>query len=218
MDSNNPPLANEGDSHVPHPSAATTAWEYFNPLTEIDIRAAGDLPHWTQGSVWYFVTFRLADALPRGVVETMQYERELWKQYHDLQNLSPEELTEYHRLFSARYEELLHAGDGSYALRDPAIAAIIDNALTHFEGQRYDLDEFIVMPNHVHLLVKPYPERKLEKILHSLKSYTANQINQQLNRSGQLWQHESYDHMVRSPSAMEAIRQYIRNNPNSLQK
>ena len=94
-------------------------WEYFNPNTEIDIRTGGNLPHWEQGSVWYFVTFRLNDALPRAVVEKIKQEREYWKQTHDSTHLSPENLLEYHQLFSERIETLLDAGSGSCVLRDP---------------------------------------------------------------------------------------------------
>ncbi len=192
---------------------ASAAWEYFNPSTEIDIRSGGDLPHWEQGSVWYFVTFRLADALPAEVVEKITKERELWKQTHDLDHLTREELAEYHHLFSDRYEALLNAGSGSCVLRDPAIAKIVDEALHHFDGQRYDLDEYVIMPNHVHVLIKPLNGHGLADITHSWKSFTANQINKRLGKTGQFWQHESYDHIVRNERAMNAIRRYIRENP-----
>lgn len=193
--------------------APATMWEYFNPGKEVDIRTGGNLPHWERGSVWYFVTFRLADALPKAVAQDLRQRREHWKQTHDLRNLSPEQIAEYHRLFSQRYEDLLNAGHGSCVLRDPAIAEIVYDALSYFEGERYVLDERIVMPNHVHLLVNPLEGERLIKIVHSWKSYTANAINMRLSRVGQLWQHESYDHIVRNESAMNAIRSYIRENP-----
>lgn len=193
--------------------APATPWEYFNPLSEIDIRTGGNLPHWEQGSVWYFVTFRLADALPRDVVEKIQQQREQWRRTHDLKKLTREELGEYHQLFSARYEQLLHAGSGSCVLRDPPNADTMRGALRHFDGRRYVLDEHVVMPNHVHVLVKPLAGHGLAEIMHSWKSYTANQLNRRLGRTGQFWQHESYDHIVRNEPAMDAIRRYIRENP-----
>ena len=205
--------ASSSKASKPKEQDVPATWEYFDPSTEIDIRTGGDLPHWEQGSVWYFVTFRLADALPQAVVEKIKQERDHWRQVHDINHLTPEEIAEYHRLFSGRYEELLNAGSGSCVLRDPAIAGIVDGALRHFEGQRYELDEYVIMPNHVHVLVKPMARQRLMDILHSWKSFTANQINQRLGRTGQLWQHESYDHIVRHESAMEAIRRYIRENP-----
>jgi REP element-mobilizing transposase RayT len=193
-------------------SSAPTTWEYFHPSTEIDIHT-GDLPHWEQGAVWYFVTFRLADSLPQSVVNELKEERERWKQSHEQDNLTPAQLAEYHRLFSGRYEALLNAGSGSCVLRDPAIAKVVDDALRHFDGQRYELDEYVIMPNHVHVLVKPRPGHRLVDILHSWKSFTANLINKRLGKTGQFWQHESYDHIVRHDRAMNAIRRYIRENP-----
>ncbi len=202
------------EQDAPATSAArATVWDFFSPLSEIEIRTGGNLPHWEQGSVWYFVTFRLADALPCAVVEKIQQQREQWRQTHDLKNLSREELAEYHQLFSARYEQLLNAGSGSCVLRDPPNADIVHGALRYFDGQRYALDDYVVMPNHVHVLVKPLPGHGLADILHSWKSYTANQLNGRLGRTGQLWQHESYDHIVRNEAAMESIRRYIRENP-----
>jgi type I restriction enzyme R subunit len=188
-------------------------WEYLNPLTEIDIRVGGHLPHWEQGSVWYFVTFRLADSIPSSVVEDIKQQREAWKRVHDPKNLPREALIEYHHLFSRRYEQLLRSGLGACILRDPANAQIVADALRFFDGQRYELDQHVVMPNHVHVLVKPHPGHHLANILHSLKSFTANRLNRRLGRTGQLWQHESYDHIVRNEEAMHALRRYIRENP-----
>ena len=187
-------------------------WEYFNPQTEFDIHH-GNLPHWYQGSAWYFITFRLADALPAAVIDTIKHERDHWKQTHDVNNLSHQERAEYHRLFSDRYETLLNAGSGACVLRDPSTAKIVEDALHHFAGQRYELDEYVIMPNHVHVLVKPLHGHTLSDITHSWKSFSANLINKRHGKTGQLWQHESYDHIVRDDHAMDAIRRYIRNNP-----
>ena len=205
--------SSSGACSKPELEAPATLWEYLNPSTEIEIRSGENLPHWEQGSVWYFVTFRLADALPLAVVEKLKKERERWKQTHDLDNLSSAELAEYHRLFSDRYETLLNAGSGSCVLRNEVNAKIVRDALQYFEGQRYVLDEFVIMPNHVHVLVKPMNGHGLPDITHSWKSFTANQINQRLGKTGSFWQHESYDHIVRHERAMEAIRRYIRENP-----
>ncbi|MBA4138270.1 MAG: hypothetical protein C0518_13235 [Opitutus sp.] len=163
--------------------------------------------------MWCFVTFRLADSLPRAVVDEIRHQREEWRRTHDLKELSREERAEFHRRLSERYENLLHAGSGSCVLRDPVNGDVVCGALRYFAGVRYLLDEFVVMPNHVHVLVKPLPGHGPAEILHSWKSHTANQLNWRLGRTGQLWQHESFDHLVRNDAAMEAIRRYIRENP-----
>ena len=193
-------------------SATSDTWEYFNPFTEIKIQKGGDLPHWSQEKVWYFITYRLADSLPQKVIEEIQQQREAWLKTHDANNLSQKEIAEYYKLFSERYETLLNAGSGSCLLKDPVNAEIVVNAFRFFENQRYELDEFVVMPNHVHVLVRPLNGHRLEDILHSWKSFTANKINKRMGRTGQLWLHESYDHIVRNERAMNAIRLYIRNN------
>ena len=69
------------------------------------------------------------------------------------------------------------------------------------------------MPNHVHALVKPLGEHKISDILHTWKSFTANQINKRESCSGQLWMHESYDHIVRNEESLKYIRRYINKNP-----
>ncbi len=82
-----------------------------------------------------------------------------------------------------------------------------------FDGQRYELDQWVIMPNRVHVLMAPKEGFALEEILHAWKSFTAHAINQLLSRQGQLWQRESFDHLVRSPAHLERFRQYICDNP-----
>ena len=188
---------------------------FFDPNNEIQIHT-GNLPHWQQKNVWYFITFRLADSIPADVTEEIKSERELWLKINPKGkdgSYSKEELNEYYRLFSERVETLLNAGKGSCVLRNEKTAKIVADALLHFNNQRYVLDEWVIMPNHVHVLVKLLAEYKLPDILHSWKSFTANKINEQHGKKGQLWMHESYDHIVRNEKALHAIRNYIRQNP-----
>ena len=82
----------------------------------------------------------------------------------------------------------------------------------YFHGERYRLGESIVMPNHVHVLVTPVESWTLAAILRSWKSYTARQINEVSDRSGNIWDRESFDHIVRSPGQLAKFEHYIRNN------
>lgn len=183
-----------------------------------------NLPHWEQRGVTYFVTFRLWDSIPKEVAERIKNEREEWKRLNkivndvDLHNLNIEKKIEYHRLFSKRIDDLLDNGHGSCVLRNPEISLIVLTALEHFDGERYQIDHWVIMPNHVHILVKPIKNWSLTKITHSWKSYTANEINKILGRNGQLWMHESFDHIVRSPEQLQRIRKYISDNPKNLPK
>jgi len=168
-----------------------------------------------QGSVWYFVTFRLEDSLPKELIEQLEKEREQWLKDHKKDNdeLTEEEKKEYYRLFSARIEEWLNNGYGKCILKDESVAKIVADTLLHFNGEKYDLDDWVIMPNHVHVLIKPKINFTLSDVMHSIKSYSAHKINELMGTKGSVWMHESYDHIVRNERAFEAIKRYIRENP-----
>jgi putative DNA methylase len=76
----------------------------------------------------------------------------------------------------------------------------------------YDLHAFVVMPNHVHLLVTA--RVPLSKLTKSLKGITAKRANAMLGLTGKpFWQEESYDHVVRQEGGFERVRSYIEENP-----
>jgi REP element-mobilizing transposase RayT len=172
---------------------------YFNPRAEITDKAR-NLPHWRQPGVIYFVTFRLADSLPA----EKRHELELSLTNADQKNQP---------CFMPHLEEWLDSGYGECLLRNPAQAKIVADCLRHFDGQRYELLAWVVMPNHVHVLVRSLEGHDIDKVLHTWKSFTAHEINKSLGRSGPLWQRESYDHIVRDPTALWSIAHYIVNNP-----
>ena len=69
------------------------------------------------------------------------------------------------------------------------------------------------MPNHVHVVVTPAPDHDLTKILHSRKTFSAKVVVGAGRRSGQVWQHESFDHVVRSRVHLAKYEGSIRENP-----
>jgi valyl-tRNA synthetase len=170
------------------------------------------LPHWRQEGATYFVTFRLADAIPAEKQSQFREEKDRWLQMNP-EPWNEQQKREYSESFSARFERWLDAGYGSCALADPVVAKIVADALKHFSGERYELGPWVVMPNHVHVLVTPRPNHNLREILHSWKRFTATEINRQRGSEGQLWQHESYDHIVRDHEALGRITEYIERNP-----
>ena len=89
----------------------------------------------------------------------------------------------------------------------------MESSLMHFDGTRYELGEFVVMPNHVHAVVAPIGAHQLTRILHDWKSFSAHQFNRVLTSSGRIWHRESFDHIVRSAEALAKFDTYIRNNP-----
>jgi len=144
----------------------------------------GFLPHRDHPGTLQFVTFVLADALPASA------------RSDDFERLDTE----------------LERGRGECLLARPEAAEVVAGALRHFDGERYDLGPWVVMPNHVHVVVR-LREEPLGRILHSWKSFSAHRINAALGRTGPVWLREYFDRMIRSRSALLSIAAYVHENP-----
>ncbi len=170
------------------------------------------LPHWRQAGATYFVTFRLADSIPQE--KLCQWERELegWLGKNPEPHCA-EQKVEYHERFTEKFHQWLDTGMGECWLRRPEVSTVVEEALRFFDGQRYALGHYVVMPNHVHAVVRPVQGHLLKDILHSWKSFTANKINELVERKGRLWQEESFDCIVRHETQLSKIAFYIQENP-----
>jgi REP element-mobilizing transposase RayT len=187
---------------------------FFDPDANLEIYRRR-LPHWRQAGVTYFVTFRLIDSLPTQKLVALRREKARWLALNPPPHNERQE-NEYHANFSTRVHTWLDAGHGKCVLAQPEIRQLVENALRFFNDQRYKLGEFVVMPNHVHVLVEPLTNHRLDRILHSWKSFSAKQINASTGSKGSIWHRESFDHIVRSPMQLARIEQYIRDNPKPL--
>ena len=185
--------------------------QFYDPEVQTEIYHR-HLPHWSQAGRIYFVTFRQADSIPAARAEELGRERQAWRRSHP-EPYTPAQWHQYHMLFSARVEQWLDHCEGSCILADPSCAEIVSDVMEASNGQRYGLDRWVVMPNHVHVLVTIREGFQLQKILQMWKSITAHAINRRMGRRGQFWQRESFDHIVRSLTHLERYRQYIRDNP-----
>ena len=178
-----------------------------------------NLPHWRQWGRTYFITTRLADSVPVHVIDHWKEQRGLWlSQRGFAPDSAPNELPDderhgFHREFTARFHELLDAGHGECILAQPDIASILSELLTAGHGRLYQLDGWVIMPNHFHALVEPMEKQTLGSILQGWKGASARRINQILGRAGSLWQAETFDHIVRSEAQFEHFRRYIAGNP-----
>ncbi len=183
-------------------------------------------PHWRQPGATYFVTFRLGDSIPKLVIDTWEQEKRtylqalhgiwmdgegVWKQAFE--RLPKPARDAYFKEFNRQMNGCLDEGKGACALVDPECAACVKVASEAFDGERYDLGDLVVMPNHVHLLMTPYQGHELESLLKGVKGVSARKINKRLNRSGTLWQKDSYDHLVRNEAQLRKFRDYIWENP-----
>ena len=185
--------------------------KFFDPHADIRF-TKNRLPHWQQDRATCFVTFRLADALPKNVLQQWDEEREAWLKWNPLP-WNAEVEREYHRRFSQRMEQWLDAGHGSCVLRGRRCAGEIANVMRHFDGQRVDILSFVVMPNHVHALFAPLADWPLEKSLHSWKRQSAVRINRLIGSEGVLWQRSYFDRLVRNEEHFRKAVRYIRRNP-----
>jgi len=182
---------------------------------EIKRRYDAYLPHWTRAADTYAVTFRLEDALPMEIFERLAKERdEKIKQAERKEDkISEEKRKEITYLHREKVESYLDEGHGKCHLADEKIASLVQAALKHFDGERYNLIVWAVMPNHVHTILKPCEGFDLPDILHSWKSYTANKANEVLGLKGTFWQVEYYDHLIRDEEDFYNQVNYILKNP-----
>ena len=176
----------------------------------------GVLPHLKREGGAYFVTFRQAGTLPREMLRQFKAERESILE-HALAAKRPLTYHEQQELFhwySERVDGYLDCGHGECHLRRPELADVVAAALRFFDGQRYELRSWVVMPNHAHVVLWPKHGHTLSEILHSWKSYTVHEINKLLpNKVVPFWQRESYDHLIREDDELHRFINYTHMNP-----
>jgi menaquinone-specific isochorismate synthase len=182
---------------------------------EVTIRDRGRLPHWEKDGAVYFVTFRLADPLPKSVLDQIECERRTIvttaNQLH--RDLSTDERRKIQRLSTPIIEKFLDNGAGACRLRNPVIAEAMADTLCHFDQRRYRLFAWCIMPNRVHVVARLFPGEKLAAAVHSWKSFSAKHANRVLGARGAFWQREYYDHLIRSEEEFERAVRYVAENP-----
>jgi len=183
------------------------------------------LPHWQPKGAQYFITFRLADSLPRQAINELRILR------RQLQNsTNPFDFnrqSRFHEEVFSKYELALDTGDtGPIWLKHPAIAKVVREAMHYRDSNEYDLFAYCVMSNHVHIVFEHFEKRTVDSlsdstkkeypvtvILQELKRYTAYKSNKILGRKGAFWQSESYDRVIRDFEELEDTIAYTLNNP-----
>jgi Rad3-related DNA helicase/REP element-mobilizing transposase RayT len=184
-------------------------------VKQVQIRQGAYLPHWTKDNAVYGVTFRLADSLPQSVLKEWFAERDaiVVRARQSGRPLTSDEAKELDRLHSERVEKYLDAGSGQCWLKDDAIAKIIADALKLFDGDRYRLLSWCIMPNHVHAVVETRVGVVLSDLMRSWKTFSARQANLKLGRAGDFWQPEYYEHLVRDSDDLQHAVTYAWENP-----
>jgi REP element-mobilizing transposase RayT len=180
--------------------------------------------------VTYFLTFRLADSLPQSKLRELAGLRHEWLNTVG-RSSAPSSFMLRHqdnRPFNAqkkwkdvseewieRVEDWLDEGSGSCVLRSKEAAAAVEKCLRHDDGKQYELIAFVVMPNHVHLLARPFSDSlyPLERLEQKWKSFSARQINRHFGTASPVWQGESFDRIVRDEEHLFRCLQYLGSNP-----
>ena len=202
-----PVTVNQGDTGTP-PVSVTHGNTGTLPVTpEIKDwhRRFHSVPH-RENKALQSITFRLYDSLPKEVIE------EIKLKLHINEDDDSYDSIQYQRLRQkiAEYED---AGYGQCFLRDERIAAIMQDTLKHFDGERYQLICWCIMPNHVHVLIEVNEGWSLSRIMHGWRSYTAKEANRILGRTGRFWMEEYYDRYIRDDNHLQKTINYILNNP-----
>ncbi|MDE6331250.1 MAG: transposase [Muribaculaceae bacterium] len=171
------------------------------------------MPHWQQLGTLTHITTRLADSLPQNkLAELNAIRNEFCSRY-------PEPWTRdidmaYKAIISDKYERWLDSGYGACELADERAIDIVADTLKFIDGIKYDLYDYIVMPNHIHMIIAPFED--VDLIMQSIKSISSRKINTALGRKGALWHREYFDHLIRSVSEYERTAYYIRHNADVL--
>lgn len=162
---------------------------------DIRVRSRGRLPHWTRPDSDYFITFRTAESISPEWLAALR--------------ITPWTPDEKRRLI----EQSLDGCARGTILRDDA-AECVASSILHGHQRDYHLRAWCVMPNHVHLLLRPARDARIAELLQSLKSITAHRINKLLGRCGPVWEREYFDRVVRA-GKFETVKNYILRNPGS---
>jgi REP element-mobilizing transposase RayT len=178
------------------------------------IRKRNRLPHWDVDNGTYFITTNLFDAVPHEVRVRLDEECKAYVAEIERRRARMTRAEEFalNQLVRERLEEALDAGAGVCWLRQPNIARMMAGAINFFDGKRYELLAWCVMPNHIHLLFQLLND-SIDRVMKSLKTFTSREANVLVGRSGTFWQADYYDRTVRDEAELLRCVEYIRMNP-----
>lgn len=190
---------------------------FLDKKSPIEKNYNGDLPHWFQPEKIQYVTFRLSDSLPTTKIEELNQIRDRFLEKYP-QPWDQNVLHQYNMAMGNCQQELLDNGYGKCYLENSEYRDIVVQSLHFGDNRSYKLIAYVIMPNHVHLLLQPYGEERIEKIIGSIKRFTATVINKQLAKSGAFWQREIWARIVRNSSGLTRYIEYIKQNPKGLKE
>ncbi len=179
------------------------------------------LPHIQPEDAFLFITYRLDFKYTKHLYNTLQESKRAFEQKLLIISKKEEKIKSIEIFNKKQFDKIdmfLPKIESPQWLRISEIAEIIKENLFHRINKEYELVCFCIMPNHVHILIKPLLEKKdipysLSKIMHRLKGFTAIECNKILNRTGKFWYPESFDHYIRNENEFYNVINYILQNP-----
>lgn len=175
-----------------------------------------NLSHWEQSDKLQFITFRLADSLPQSALDELRKIRQRMMDSNESIGLD-NDINKLRKLTFQRIEYWLEQGYGECVLRNPDIRRIVEDSL-RFISDRCVILAYVIMPNHVHLLVYCNEGEEWARLLGSIRQYSAKKINEKLGKRGALWQKEPYNRIIRDSGHFLGCLNYIRNNPKNMHR
>jgi REP element-mobilizing transposase RayT len=151
----------------------------------------GYLPHFDSPETIQFITFRLADSLPHHVAQALKATNE----------------------YALALDRELDGNLGECWLAQPKIAALVQEALLHFDGERYRLLAWCLMPNHAHVVVEAVDSHSLSEVVRGWKSFSARRANGLLGRTGPFWHPDYFDRYMRNEEHLHRTIEYVEQNP-----
>ena len=198
-------------SKIPAKSTASPSLHPLDKSAPI-LKTRRILPHWSQDGCTYFVTFRLADSVAAPVWKKWKEQRAIWFETHP-KPWDPETQKAYNAKFPAQMELWSDSGYGSCALADVQLRDTVAKVMHRFDGQHFALGDYVLMPNHVHVLVTPHQGHALGSILTGWKRVSGHAILKITGLPKPFWISEDFDHVVRSEKQLQHFKNYIADNP-----
>ncbi len=171
------------------------------------------LPHWELEGSTYFITFRVRSNL-RKPFQLVNSQRQARKPAPHSAGQTPHPVGQaFHPVGQAFHPVGQAFQPVGQAFQPAVLADRVEESVIFGHGERYLLDAYVIMSDHVHLLLSPLPGWTLAKIQQGLKGFTARGINKVLGRKGPFWQDENFDHLIRHEEDWLDKFNYIHNNP-----
>ena len=203
-------MSSNSDTNIPHDIV-----QFLDKKENVAIWGR-KIPHWFQEHKTMFITFRLADSLPGEAIESLRVDNLFYKNDFIVSDYRNKE--QYRIALMRKIEQWLNNGHGKCILQRDNIRNIVVEALHYYDGTEYVLHAFVIMPNHVHLLLSPLGKLPINTIIGQVKSYSGHKIKKQLNCKDNIWQSNMFDRIVRNGDDFEKIMKYIEENPKGLNK